>query len=153
MCAAKKGHTSILKYLLRKGAKTRATDRPGYLTALLYAKNYRCVEALLEAGASANESNIDGGSVLGQWVYKNTEEAERIVKLLVHRGADVNAEEDGQYVLNSAVEGGRIGMVRSLLEYGADANAEDDNGVTPLSIAQRMKRRDLVALLKRYGAE
>ena len=43
-------------------------------------------------------------------------------------------------------------MAELLITSRADSNAKSDEGFTPLSLATRMKKMKMVALLKEHGA-
>lgn len=153
MAAAEHGHLKALTFLLTHGAELEATERAGYRTALLCARNAACVEALLKAAARPNAGNVDGETALFQWAENLTEEAAQIVRILIAHGADVNCGgEAGETVLLRAVSGGNGAIVQQLLAKGAEVRVTDDAGDTPLKIAKRKGRKDLIALLKRWGA-
>ena len=153
MEAAKAGRTKMVKFLIAKGANVKATEGAGDFTALMYASNYGCVKALLDAGADPNDSNVDGESVLTQWLDKGDAKSEKIIRLLVDRGANVNCGyENGETGLQAAVEAGNLSVVRLLLKKGAKVNAKEEGDETALTIARRIKRNDLISLLEQAGA-
>lgn len=155
MAAAQHGQTAMVVYLLSKGANVKASNENyGYFTPLLFAKNYGCVKALLNAGADGNTADIDGESVLMRWLEHGDSAAVKIIRLLIARGADVNCgAEAGETGLMRAVEEGNAGVVRLMLAKGAKVTGKDDGDQTALSIAKRKGRADLIALLKRAGAK
>jgi hypothetical protein len=64
------------------------------------------------------------------------------VRLLVERGADVNAKDKyGSTALYQADKGGHEAVVRLLVERGADVNAKDEWGSTALHHAARKGTR------------
>ncbi|KAI4757844.1 hypothetical protein E4T52_10092 [Aureobasidium sp. EXF-3400] len=86
---------------------------------------------------------------------------DKVVQLLLFRGADVNAKDSaakvsGETSLISAARMGHTDIVRLLLEHGADVNAKDsgDDGPreTPLISASRRGHADIVRLLLEHGA-
>ncbi|KAK5213084.1 hypothetical protein LTR47_006963 [Exophiala xenobiotica] len=72
-----------------------------------------------------NECDEDGRTAL-LWASKGGHE--KVVRILLDHGADVNAE-GGQYgnALQAALKGGHEKMVLMLVDRGADVNAEGGN--------------------------
>ena len=77
-----------------------------------------------------------------------------IVRLLLEKGADVNAKDKyGETALISASLCGFTGTVRLLLDKGADVNAKTNDGHTALMYASSNMHADVVRLLKDHGAK
>src|SRR5262249_21889796 len=131
MEAAKEGQTPVVKYLLSQKAQVEASDRVSHETALWVAKNYDCVKALLEAKADVNTANVDGETVLMHWLEQGDRDSERVIRLLISKGADVNCmAEAGETGLMRAVGAGNAAIVRLLLEKSARVDGQDDAGET-----------------------
>ena len=99
------------------------------------------VERELNAGASPDSVSRDedgeGETVLS--VAAGTGNLS-MVKLLVQRGADINATDFwGGNAVTSASAGGYSDVVRFLVDHGADVNADDD-GATALGYAENQLR-------------
>ncbi|KAL7032252.1 hypothetical protein ACKWTF_007263 [Chironomus riparius] len=76
-----------------------------------------------------------------------------IVKLLIAKGADVNAKKQGGHSsLQYAVSKNHKGIVQYLIEKGADINILDDRLDTPLHRAASLGRLDIVKILIDKGA-
>jgi ankyrin repeat protein len=77
----------------------------------------------------------------------------RLVRLLIERGADIEAKDkDGQTVLHVAARGD-YPITALLLEHGADVNVTDVHGITPLHAASRENSDgNIVKLLVAQGA-
>src|SRR5262249_39637083 len=136
MEAARGGHAESARLLIAAGADVNAIDRMGDPVLIIAARqrSYRpgapapgaeIVEMLLAHGAKAN--------VRGQWHSTALMSANTVakVKLLVARGADVEAkDEQGQTALIKAASRGEPEVVSALLESGANVNAGDNKGST-----------------------
>ncbi|CCZ21866.1 fOG: Ankyrin repeat [Acetobacter sp. CAG:977] len=81
-----------------------------------------------------NLQNNAGQSPLALAVCNPSEEMMKITKILIKRGADVNAKNktDGSTPLMCAVRKLNVNAVKLLLKKGADVNAADKDGKTPL---------------------
>ena len=75
-----------------------------------------------------------------------------VVQLLLDKGADLEANEDGQTPLLWAVEEGLEAVVRLLLDKGANLEAKDEDGQTPISSAAKQGHETVVRLLLDKGA-
>lgn len=71
------------------------------------------------------------------------------VKMLIERGADVNAVcHDGSTPLHAACDMGGMEVIEYLLKHGAIPNTKDRQGHTPFSWA---RCREVKILLIQYG--
>ncbi|WP_254230072.1 ankyrin repeat domain-containing protein [Wolbachia pipientis] len=79
----------------------------------------------------------------------------KTVRLLVEKGADVNAKDVGGYTaLHLAVAEKRLETVRELIQSGANVNAEEyGNKCTPLHLACMVSEKEIVKELVKAGAE
>lgn len=91
----------------------------------------------------------DGVSMLAFAVYHGTTGD---VKAALDAGADVNDPEGSFSPLRMAVIAGNQQIVQTLLEAGADPQEELPNGDTLLSLAEWQGDRQIIALLRAYGA-
>lgn len=82
------------------------------------------------------------------------EEAIKIVKYLISKGADKSATDyKGNNALHLAAYGGRNKMVQTLLELGFSVNEQNKAGATPLIIAAASGSLETVKLLISKGAD
>ncbi|KAL5084943.1 hypothetical protein Trisim1_011297 [Trichoderma cf. simile WF8] len=76
-----------------------------------------------------------------------------LVKLLIEKGADMEAQDDdGQTPLSRAAENGHEATVKVLIEKGADVEAMDNDGAVPLWWAAENGHEATVKLLIEKGA-
>jgi serine/threonine protein kinase len=92
------------------------------------------VKSLLDRGVSANAKDSNGSSLLHYAVTNNRLE---IAKVLIDRGADVNAHyaQDGHTVLHLAVFHPEGEITKLLLTNKADPNIRDNFTFTPLHVS------------------
>lgn len=94
----------------------------------------RVKHALAQEAVDVNGRDAKGTTVL---MYAALYGSEEILKLLVERGADVNAAgQAGATALMTAIAD--LGKVRLLVEKGADVSAKSAAGNTPLMLASRL---------------
>lgn len=77
-----------------------------------------------------------------------------VVKVLLAKGADVNAKDDGgRTALMTASDNGHLDVVKALLAKGADVNATASNGWTALMAASYNGHVDVVKTLLAKGTD
>jgi ankyrin repeat protein len=110
------------------------------------------LKALLEAGAKATESGMDGNGAMH--TAAAVQDA-RYLQILLARNAPVNARNTttGATPLAMAVLAGRMEQVHLLLEAGADATLADRLGDTPLHTAAKIGNPELILMLLQAGAD
>jgi ankyrin repeat protein len=73
-----------------------------------------------------------------------------IVRLLLERGANPNARQQGGWTpLHAAAQDGDAEMVRNLVEHQADPKAKNDDRKTPADIAAEKGHAEIAAILSR----
>ena len=85
---------------------------------------------------------------------------DELVKLLLAKGADVNAVDDqGNTALMLAANAGEFQIVASLIDAGANVNAKNKEGLTALGLARESKsagepsRAEILKRLTKAGAK
>ncbi|XP_007981694.2 ankyrin repeat and SOCS box protein 10 isoform X1 [Chlorocebus sabaeus] len=133
--AASRGHTEVLRLLLRRRA--RPDSAPGGRTALheaCAAGHTACVHVLLVAGADPNIADQDGKRPLHLCRGPGALEC---AELLLRFGARVDgrSEEEEETPLHVAAQLGHVELADLLLRRGACPDARDAEGWTPLLAA------------------
>ena len=137
--ACKKGHISIVKYLLSKDANIEARDSFGN-TPFIYARlnNHKDIIEYLQSKYFPNdfESNIITACEEGKL---------NSVKWLIgiENGDIEKKESNGKTLLHLACENGHLPIVEYLISKGADVNAIDLNGNTPFFYAHNNNHQDV----------
>jgi ankyrin repeat protein len=162
MMASERGQTDIVKLLIERGANVDAKNMDG-LTPLIMTIRGRVpygaevnakdrtdiLKPLIEHGANVHTKGRDGFTPL---IIAIGHRQVNSIKLLIEKGADVNAKDDhGNTVLMAASQAETIKL---LIEKGADVNAKDEDGVTALMKAcDRRLQTEFVKLLIEKGAD
>ena len=174
--AIHEGHVDIVRQLIGYGANVKAPSGHALVPLVFAARcsNPVIVELLLDHGADPNCRSSYGNTPLMAAVTDSPECRVDVAKVLIARGANLNAKRqiDGATALIMAAMRGCkcTGMVKLLLEAGADPNVRsrfsnaqtkrilqrggDPNySYTALSQARNRGCADQVKLLKAHGAK
>ncbi len=128
--------------------------------AAAFGRTDRLRELLDEDPSRANEFGDDGFHPLGLSCFFGHVEAAR---LLLDRGADVNARSTNEHVQTAAIhaaaaaqgtdEATRYELVKVALEHGADPNLEQGGGFRAVDAARQNRDARVEQLLLEHGAE
>jgi ankyrin repeat protein/mono/diheme cytochrome c family protein len=164
LAARRPGNSRAVQYLLDQGADPNATNVLGSsaLMAAAAAPDTDSVRALLDRGADMEARPMmnslgfawGGGRTALMWAAFQGNEP--LARLLLERGAKVNAFTPGGSALAQAAWGGHVGMARLLLDAGAQVDQRDlIANYTPLHWAASSERSSpaLVELLLARGAD
>ncbi|TXJ42165.1 ankyrin repeat domain-containing protein [Brachyspira pilosicoli] len=162
----------VIKYLVSKNANINAQDNEGD-TALnktldtldegsIDILDFEIANFLIEQGADVNIKNkreytplIYLGMGEGNFNNKSFQEYRiKLAEVLLEKGADINAKDYNGYtslIWACSSYGSRFAepYVKFLVEKGADINIENDYGDTALDIAEHLKLRKIVSILKK----
>jgi len=151
--AAVRGHTEVVRALLKKGGEADEPDNAGQTALMLasYEGFTDTVGVLLQNGANVNARDKEGLTPLFWATFSRRTDTARF---LLENGADVNARNkyEDTALIQSAYQGD-TGTVAVLLEHKADINAKDDMGRTALIEASRQGHVATVRLLLEKGAD
>jgi ankyrin repeat protein len=156
MAAVEGGDREVVRFLLAKGADTKAKNRAGWtaLHAAAMARDRRIAEDLLAHGAEVNAADTIQGRTPLHWATVGGRAD--LVRLFLDRGADVRVRESlggtTTLICAAASERGDLTLVNLLLEKGAALEAKDASGASALDWAQRRGSRPIVQALGRRGA-
>lgn len=143
------GYSSIVNFLLSKGALINATDSDGR-TALMYAcraGQKEIVELLLKKGADIRLKDDTGKNAL---MYASLSYHKTIDEALVPADEDMDITVKEAALIFVRAPSGQKEIVRLLLAEGADVNVKDKKGKTALMLSAQGGKIEIVdALLSR----
>ncbi|QRI42734.1 ankyrin repeat protein [Cheloniid poxvirus 1] len=144
----------IVKLLLENGADIGIVDRYSFINNIIrfrFANYDSMIDLLLEYGADVN--NINDYYAPIHFAVDN--ENEKILKLLIHHGADVNIKNtyNSSSPLHHAVKSINKNILKILLDNGADVDSRNRYGCTPIYYAICDNNFDVVNILLEYGAD
>lgn len=158
--AAAIGHLARLRALLQQDPRLAAQFSADGFTPLALAAFFRqtaAVTVLLDLGADVNQMgdstapNVPKNTALHAALAGGAWEAAQV---LLERGADVHARDDGGHTpLHSAAFGTNGGLAEAILARGADVNARDNSGKTPLAWAQERDHQEVAEVLRSHGGK
>lgn len=156
ICAIDKDRPQIARLLIERGAKVDEPSEVGCPPLMSAAQHDAGIAALLlDRGASVEGRCV--GWLEGRTALMNAAIAGKIdvVRLLIDRGADVNAKTSGGYgALNSAAYKQRVDIARLLVAKGADIDAAIEKAEADAAEESETSAKDRAAarLLKELKA-
>ncbi|NOT68393.1 MAG: hypothetical protein HOP04_08730 [Methylophilaceae bacterium] len=160
--AASLGYRDVAEVLLVKGANIDAKDAQNAtpLYFAIMADHSDMVSMLLEKEANNNAVGIEGVTLLHLAVASRQDESgkllgsQKIAKLLISRGANINAKtKSGNSPLHLVARyTGEVEVAKLLIDKGAEVNALDNDSHTPLYYATEQGNTDVAEILIQHGA-
>ncbi|KAK8052649.1 Ankyrin repeat domain-containing protein 50 [Apiospora saccharicola] len=148
--ASSGGHINMAKLLIERGADVNAADSSGW-TPLIYAaykRHFYVARDMLVRDADLYPVR------LSEWKPSTSGGYIDVARLLIERGADVNAaDKDRRTPLTWALDRGYVNIARLLIERGADVDVASKDGWTPLTRALNKGYVDIAKLLIEQGAD
>jgi len=127
---------------------TKATELTRLLRAAVWASKIDEVRSLISKGADVNAGPATALHYAAEQGHGD------VAELLLGKGADVNAENNGGATpLHIAVYNAHKDVAELLIAKGADINAAAKDGTTPLQIAKDEGNKEIVELLRKHGAK
>ena len=152
--ALENNHEEAVKLLLENGANPNRWYPVGYEINLVPLKNIRCLELMLDFGASPNAVDRCGYTPLMMAAKKNQMLA---TQLLLHRGANINQQRPNRFemktALHIALEAGNRDITKILLMRGAITFKLPDYKYNAVHTAVLTDRVDLVELVLFFHAD
>jgi ankyrin repeat protein len=152
--ASFKGYERIVILLLKNKADVNIKNIYGW-SPLLISSNEKITKILIKYGAKFEKESIVSRDKKGKTplVFAVISENLFLIKSLFKNGADPNCIDiDGRTPLTYAVLA-NAKVVRLLLKYNAKTNFKDKFGKTPLDYAVENGNKEIIKLLKKYGAK
>src|SRR5436190_4427905 len=172
--AAKQGDARMVKTLLAAGSGTEGANADGQTALMIAIKNgdLSVFNMLIDAGAKVNAVEKVQDQTPLMWAVAAARNAPEMVKVLIAKGANVNArakfndwpgqitsEPRAQYhtyggltPLLYAARGGCYACVEALVSSGANVNTPSNEGMTPMMIALDNSQNGVAKFLLDHAA-
>ncbi|XP_067656244.1 serine/threonine-protein phosphatase 6 regulatory ankyrin repeat subunit B-like [Haliotis asinina] len=155
MWAAGRRRREVYDLLVAKGADVSLVAHSGLniLHAAVKGGHVEIVKSVLSQDIVDINSRDKGGRTPVMWAAGRRRR--EVYDLLVAKGADVSlVAHGGHNILHSAVKGGHVEIVKSVLSQNiVDINSRDKEGVTPVMLAAGRGQREVYDLLVAKGAD
>jgi len=157
IAAAWYGSPEIVSYLLESGANINLQDNAGYTaiakaSSLGVGRHYEIVEILIQACANLNIKTKEGKSPFLLALLNGHFE---LAKVLRNAGAKeepyfLGAEADKELLAASSV--GDLQRVKYVFFFKPNVNTSNEAGQTPVMLASRVGKKEILILLLKSGA-
>ncbi|XP_043917616.1 ankyrin repeat domain-containing protein 50 [Protopterus annectens] len=141
----------VLQLLVKAGAHVNSDDDRTSCIVRQALEREDSIRTLLDNGASVNQCDSNGRTLLGSAAYSGNLE---VVNLLITRGANLELQDShGQTALTLAARQGHTKVVNCLIGRGANINHTDQDGWTALRSAAWGGHTEVVSALLYAGAK
>ncbi|XP_048388905.1 ankyrin repeat domain-containing protein 50 [Stegostoma tigrinum] len=141
----------ILQLLVKAGAHVNSDDDRTSCIVRQALEREDSIRTLLDNGASVNQSDPNGRTLLGSAAYSGNLD---VVNLLISRDADLEIEDNhGQTALTLAARQGHTKVINCLIGHGVNINHTDQDGWTALRSAAWGGHTEVVSALLYAGAK
>lgn len=147
--AGKNGHTDIVYKLLQAGADIQQRDK-NKRTVITYAVQNGDLETVETLIQTNKLSPLEFQAIL---LLCAAYGHDKILKMLINEGVDINTPELQYKPLTIACEEGKLDIVKMLIQFGVDVNLKDKNAKTPLQITREKGFTEIESVLLRAGAK
>ena len=152
--AAEGGYLDCVKFLLGAGAKKDILTQTGesILHSACIGGNTEVINLFI--GMKEALGNVDkyGKTPLFDAVENGKSDVVNLILEDIHPDLS-NKTNDGNTYLHAAVQGGLKDFALKCIDFGIDVNAANAFGLTPLDIAEKLGKAEMIDLLKQHGAE
>ncbi|MEE8493336.1 MAG: ankyrin repeat domain-containing protein [Nitrospirales bacterium] len=125
--SAKRGHSQVVQLLLERGADVDAREARGFTALMAAVRHGHIAELLLDGGADPNSRCGCGSTPLYHAVMVGDA---ALVRLLLDRGAEVNAKVHGQTPLQLAEDREARDLAQVLRDHGGKTFRDYHTGQT-----------------------
>ncbi|MBL0319892.1 MAG: ankyrin repeat domain-containing protein [Alphaproteobacteria bacterium] len=152
--AVEEGNLKCIQYSASKGENLDMTDSDGRTllhTAVICSKEHIAKYLIKKAKLDVNSKDNNNNTPLHYAVVYNNDYIMR--NLMDHPQINLNVKDElGNTPLHIAVSYGNTELVTKLLEKGADPTLTNNDNKTPMSLAEALKQKSLVEVLKNSSA-
>ena len=130
-----------------------ARSKEGYtpIIVAIEAKNTEILQLLIENGANLYETHpVFNRTTVGTAAYYENAEAVEILLKKDSRLANVGSTVDGWTPLEDATLKANSRIIKMLLQYGANPTITDKHGGTPMDMATKFGKGEIVKILRDY---
>eukprot|EP01125_Pyxidicula_operculata_P014785 TRINITY_DN496_c2_g1_i2.p1 TRINITY_DN496_c2_g1~~TRINITY_DN496_c2_g1_i2.p1 ORF type:complete len:1543 (-),score=345.89 TRINITY_DN496_c2_g1_i2:477-5105(-) len=151
--AASKGHTDVVKQLIKNHANVNLTNDQKWtpLHSASISSHYSVVNLLLRKNADPNRANIDSNTAL-HYLVRGKEWNEKFQKTLeniIKNGAKLDSvNKMMETALHASVQHGHIEITRFLVKRGAQVDFKNIRGFSPLDQAVEFGYTEIAELLR-----
>ena len=157
--ASQFGNVSLVKILLDRGASIHIQDKNGHSPFIYGCQSGDCerMKLLLDHGASIEPADSSCRAPLMTAIESEIYPAGPAIKLLLDRGAEIDQFSQSSVGLASALHycacHGMTETAALLLDRGGTIEIQNSRGETPLRLAVKYQRSEMVEMLVERGAD